>query len=206
MPLTWPLEKTDDRITYNYHRHLPVLQHAQESYKRTILQHPSHAILATCIRIILPSCLTILQERTTRDEGIIKLVLYLFRNLSRINKSLGADEELSNEISRETLIFAFHQEGVLELFLTVASGIGSAFNSEDVLILDNMYHLIKGIGAEHIYEEEEQHIAKQKHELETLLKLEDGLRKTSAKSSTTRHNKFGTTVWLKRKVVSNWAS
>jgi len=193
----------DDRITYNYHRHLPVLQHAQESYKRTILQHPSHAILTNCIRIVLPSCLTLLKERTNRDEGIIKLVLYLFRNLSRIDKSLGADENLSNEISRETLILSFYKEGVFQLFLTVASGIGSSFDSEDVLILENMYYLIRGLNIEHIYDEQEEHLVKQQHELEKLLKLEDGLRKIGAKSSTTRHNKFGTTVWLKRKVVFN---
>lgn len=85
VPLTWPIEKNDMQMTVNHHRHIPYLQLAQTSYKRSILEHESASILRTAVRVGLPSMALPMGERGSRDEGIIKLLLYFFRNVAMIS-------------------------------------------------------------------------------------------------------------------------
>ena len=198
-PLTWPIEKQDAEMTVNHHRHVPYLQLAQVSYKHAILEHESHKVLRTAVRIGLPSMALKMDERTTRDEGIIKLLLYFFRNVAMISPPPNLPmENKGNEISRSATIEAFHRQDVLALLLTISSNMGEDFNTQDVVILEILFHLLKGIDVEKIFTDKVQLNTRSTDELQSLLATEAGMHRYYAKNAPTRHNRFGTMIWVKR--------
>ena len=125
VPLTWPLEKDQQEMTVNHHRHIPYLQLAQLGYKRSIINYDGARILHTAIRCALPSMAEDVGDRSTRDEGIIKLLLYFLRNVALIapppNVQYEGDEA---EVSRSATIGAFEYQDVFHLLLTVSSTMG----------------------------------------------------------------------------------
>ncbi|KAL8944003.1 MAG: hypothetical protein Q9216_000712 [Gyalolechia sp. 2 TL-2023] len=195
VPLTWPIEKSDTQMTVNHHRHIPYIQLAQTSYKRSILESQSRSILRTAVRIGLPSIAIPMSERSPRDEGIIKLILYLFRNISIIT-SPGENKE--SPTSRSATIEAFHHQDVLALILTICSNMGEDFNSQDVVILELLFHLIKGVSVERLFMDKAQLAMDGKNELRALLAKEKSMHRSYAKHAPSRHNRFGTMIWVKR--------
>src|SRR6266498_268290 len=136
--------ETSETMTVNHHRHMPYLQQAQVRYKRGILNYEDTKILRTVIRIGLPSMSIPRSERSSRDEGIIKLLLYFLRNVTVIAPSphlpIEGDE---NEVSRSATIEAFHEQEVFALLLTLASNMGEDFSFQDVPVLEILFHLLK---------------------------------------------------------------
>ena len=198
VPLTWPIEKNEMEMTVNHHRHVPYLQLAQTRYKRAIIQHDT-LILRTAVRIVLPSIALQQGERSSRDEGIIKLLLYFFRNVAMIDAPQSLPfEGNESEISRSTTIEAFHKQEVLALLLTIASNMGEDFGTEDTVILEVLFHLVKGVDVEKLFMDKEQSDASNTDELKSLLKKEAGMHRSYAKYAPTRHNRFGTMIWVKR--------
>ncbi|KAL8729935.1 MAG: hypothetical protein Q9166_004380 [cf. Caloplaca sp. 2 TL-2023] len=195
VPLTWPLEKNDMEMTVNHHRHIPYIQLAQSSYKRAIFESQSKTILRTAVRIGLPSIAISMGERTTRDEGIIKLILYLFRNISIITTP-GEGKE--GPTSRSATIEAFHHQDVLALILTICSNMGEDFNTQDVVILELLFHLLKSVSPEKLFTDEVQLAKNGSKELGALLTKEKIMHRGYAKNAPSRHNRFGTMIWVKR--------
>ncbi|KAI9796391.1 MAG: hypothetical protein M1825_000627, partial [Sarcosagium campestre] len=199
VPLTWPIEKTDTQMTVNHHRHIPYLQQAQLIYKRGILNDDHHQLLRAAVRIVLPSMSMPLAERSSRDEGIIKLLLYFLRNVAVISPPpttrVDADE---NNATRSDTIKAFQKQDIFDLLLTVCSGIGEDFTVQDVVMLELLFHLMRGINTEQLYMEDIQVQEKAGKELSMLLSKEASLMQDSKRSAPTRHNKFGTMIWVKR--------
>ncbi|CUS10895.1 unnamed protein product [Tuber aestivum] len=198
VPLTWPFERYNEQTTVNHHRHIPVLQFAQAGYKKAILQHPSKRILSNVVRVALPSVAVPPNERTERDEGIIKLVLYFFRNLVMIEHPMITETDTGEEISRSATIEALEEQNVLHFLLVVSSGMGIEFNTQDVVAMEVIYHLVKSVDIEKMFLTDEQESQKQGQDLTTLLKLEDEMKRASIRGASTRHNRFGTTVWIER--------
>lgn len=199
VPLTWPIEKNDTQMTVNHHRHVPYLQLAQIAYKRAILEHDSKCILRTAVRIGLPSIALPMGDRGSRDEGIIKLLLYFFRNVAMISpaENLSSNEKES-VMSRSTTINAFHQQDVLALLLTISSNMGEDFNTQDMVIMEFLFHLLKGVDVETLFMDKTQLGAKNTDELKGLLAKEAGMHRGYARHAPTRHNRFGTMIWVKR--------
>lgn len=198
VPLTWPLEKNDAQMTVNHHRHMPYLQLAQLEYKRAILQHNA-SILRTAVRVGLPSMAMEVTERGSRDDGIIKLLLYFFRNVVMLAAPINLSiEGNANEISRSATIEAFHQQEVFALLLTIASNIGDEFKTQDTVVLEVLFHLLKGISAEKLFMDKGKRNLGSTDELSSLLKKEAGMHRNYAKNAPTRHNRFGTMIWVKR--------
>lgn len=199
VPLTWPIEKNDLQMTVNHHRHVPYLQRAQVSYKSAILEHGSQNILRTAVRIGLPSMALQMGQRVTRDEGIIKLLLYFFRNVAMISPPPNLpDEGNGDKISRSATIEAFHRQDVLALLLTISSNMGEDFNTQDIVIMEILFHLLKGIDVEKIFMDKAQLDATNTDELRSLLATEAGMHRNYAKNAPSRHNRFGTMIWVKR--------
>lgn len=199
VPLTWPIEKDDLQMTVNHHRHVPYLQLAQVSYKRAILEHESQIILRNAVRIGLPSMALQMGERATRDEGIIKLLLYFFRNVAMISPPTNLPVEgNADKISRSATIEAFHRQDVLALLLTISSNMGEDFNTQDTVIMEILFHLLKGIDVEKLFMDKAQLDASNTDGLRSLLAAEAGMHRNYAKSAPTRHNRFGTMIWVKR--------
>lgn len=199
MPLTWPIEKDETQMTVNHHRHLPYLQLAQVSYKRAILDRDLAQVLRTTVRIGLPSMALPMGERLSRDEGIIKLLLYFFRNVALISPPQHLPSEGDeNDISRSATIEAFHYQDVLALVLTIASNMGEDFNTQDVIVMEILFHLVKGVDVEKLFMDDAQLDATKSDELRALLAKEAGMHRSYAKNAPTRHNRFGTMIWVKR--------
>ena len=199
VPLTWPIEKNDAQMTVNHHRHVPYLQLAQTKYKRTILGHESGKILRHTVRIGLPSMALQMGERGNRDEGIIKLLLYFFRNVAMINPPQNLpDEGKGDDISRSATIEAFHRQDVLALILTISSNMGEDFNTQDTVILEILFHLFKGVDAEKLFMDKTQRADRNTDELQSLLSAEAGMHRGYKKNAPSRHNRFGTMIWVKR--------
>jgi replication fork protection complex subunit Tof1/Swi1 len=199
VPLTWPLEKNAEQMTVNHHRHIPFLQIAQLGYKRSIINYDGARILHTAVRCALPSIAKAMGDRSTRDEGIIKLLLYFLRNIAMIapppNVPYEGDE---SEISRSATIEAFDYQDIFHVLLTVSSTMGEDFNTQDVVLLDVLFYLIKGVDVEKLFVGEAKADNSKMDELVRLRKKEAAMLRSSQVNAPTRHNRFGTMVWLQR--------
>ena len=196
VPLTWPIEKIDERMTVNHHRHVPYLQLAQTSYKKAVLEYEPANVLRNAVRVGLPSMALSPTQRVARDEGIIKLLLYFFRNIAMIIPSHNAAAE--DQVSRSTTIEAFHEQDVLALLLTISSNIGEDFNNLDTVIMEVLFHLLKGVDVQKLFMNKAQLNKKSTDELRSLLRTEKNMHRDYAKIAPTRHNRFGTMIWVKR--------
>ena len=199
MPLTWPLEKTEQQMTINHHNHIPYLQAAQASYKHAILHHERVKVLRNVLRIGLPSIAIPLSERSNRDHGIIKLILYFIRNVAIISLPPQQQaDDVEDDISRSATIEAFHYQDIFHLMLTIASNIKEEFDSEDVVVLEILFHVLKAVEPERLFPSDSQSRWNKADELQYLLKKEAGMIKSYTKHAPTRHNRFGTMIWVKR--------
>ncbi|KAF8859606.1 timeless-domain-containing protein [Acephala macrosclerotiorum] len=199
VPLTWPLERDTQAMTVNHHRHIPYLQIAQLGYKRSIINFDGARILHTAVRCSLPSMAEAIGDRSTRDEGIIKLLLYFVRNIAMIapppNVQYEGDEA---EISRSATIDAFDYQDILHLLLTVSSTMGEEFNTQDVVLLDILFHLIKGVDIEKLFIDESKADNTKIDELKKLRQKEAAMLRSYQTNAPTRHNRFGTMAWMQR--------
>ncbi|CAG7949048.1 unnamed protein product [Penicillium salamii] len=198
VPLTWPLE-IHNQMTVNHHRHTPYLLQAQVQYKRGILKAGGSNLLRTAIRIALPSMAIPRSERESRDEGILKLMLYFLRNVAIIspNSRLAAEGD-EEETSRSSTINAFHQQDALALILTMCSNVGEDFNLQDIVLMEILFHLVKGIDVEKLFKDEEQTGSEYASDLASILNKEKMARREYQKTAPTRHSRFGTMIWVKR--------
>ena len=151
------------------------------------------------MRVGLPSIATSRDERTSRDEGIIKLVLYFLRNITVITPVANlSSQDLDNEVSRSATIEAFRQQDVFALLLTMCSNMGEDFNQQDVIILEILFNLVKGVEVEGLWMTETQRKVHETNELKDVLGKEKGMHRDYAKIAPTRHGRFGTMIWVKR--------
>ena len=198
VPLTWPLE-VHNEMPINHFRHVPYLQQAHVRYKLGILCSGGADILRIVISIGLPSMAIPRSERSTRDEGILKLMLYLFRNLALIAPDARLAAEGDEEgTSRSAAIDAFQRQDVLALLLTMCSNMGDDFNLDDIVILEILFHLVKGVDVRKMFMDDAEKKAKRTDELGSFLHMEASQQREYAKNAPTRHGRFGTMIWVKR--------
>ncbi|EEP77780.1 hypothetical protein UREG_02629 [Uncinocarpus reesii 1704] len=138
-------------------------------------------------------------ERSTRDEGIIKLMLYFFRNIavltSPTNLTVDGDDD---KATRSATIDAFQQQDIFALLLTMCSTMGEDFTFQDVIILEILFNLVKGVDVKQLFKPAERAGITKANELESLLQKESELNREHAKTAPTRHGRFGTMIWVKR--------
>ncbi|KAL1799740.1 hypothetical protein ACET3X_000082 [Alternaria dauci] len=199
VPLTWPNEIDPTEATVNHHRHGPYIGLAQIGYKRAILQFDRDRILQTAVKTALPSMAVPLRERTPRDEGIIRIALYFIRNIAMLAPPSDAHMDTDEaEVSRSATIDTFHEQDIFQVILSIASSIGEDFVTQDVVILEILFFLLKGIDAEKLFMEDKKLNAKNTDELKELMQKEKAMLAGYARHAPTRHNRFGTMIWMKR--------
>lgn len=199
VPLTWPIERGGSEMTVNHHRHIPYLQLAQLGYKRSIINFDGARILHTAVRVALPSMAEAQSERSSRDVGIIKLVLYFLRNIAVIAPPLGVEYDGDEaEISRSATIDAFDYQDIFQVLLTMSSTMGEDFSQQDVIVIEVIFHLIKGVNIEKLFMNEEQLDNRKVDELIGLRNKEAGMKRSYERTAPTRHNRFGTMIWVQR--------
>lgn len=198
VPLTWPLE-TAGEMTVNHHRHIPYLQQAQVIYKAAVLGCDTSSILRQVVRIGLPSVAVAKEARTSREDGILKLMLYFFRNIAVIQQVPNLPSQgLDSEVSRSATIEAFRDQDVFALLLTICSNMGEDFNLQDVIVLDIIFNLIKGVDPKKLWMTEEERKGQGISDLSAALALEALEANDAKKNQSTRHGRFGTMLWVKR--------
>ncbi|KAH6845585.1 topoisomerase 1-associated factor 1 [Chaetomium sp. MPI-CAGE-AT-0009] len=199
VPLTWPIERDSETMTVNHHRHLPVLQLAQLAYKRAIINFDAAPILSTAVRLALPSMAIPNGDRSSRDQGVIKLVLYFLRNIAMISPPPGIKYEGDEtQVSRSTLIDAFTFQDIFLTILTIASNIGEDFRTEDVIILEIIFHLVKRVDSSKLFVSEKRLHKLKEDELTAAMRKEAAMLKSYNKNAPTRHSRFGSMIWVKR--------
>ncbi|KAH3946459.1 topoisomerase 1-associated factor 1 [Parastagonospora nodorum] len=199
VPLTWPFEIDPIEATVNHHRHGPYIQLAQIGYKRAVLQFDRDRTLQTAVKIALPSMAVPLRERTPRDEGIIRIALYFIRNIAMLSPPTSAPMDIDEaEVSRSATIDTFHEQDIFQVLLSVASSIGEDFVAQDVIVLEILFFLLKGIDAEKLFMEDKKLGTKNADELKNLMQKEKAMLAGYARNAPTRHNRFGTMIWVKR--------
>lgn len=186
-------------MTVHNHKNIPYLELVQVGYKKSILQHDSERILRTAVRLGLPAMAVPRRDRSAQDEGTIKLVLVFLANIARIAppRNLPTDVDES-DISRSALIEAFQKQDVFPLLLSVSSSMGTEFDAQDIHVLELLFHLLRGIDAEKLFMEEKQLANANTKELRGLMQKEKAMLSGYARHAPTRHNRFGTMVWVKR--------
>ncbi|POS73192.1 topoisomerase 1-associated factor 1 [Diaporthe helianthi] len=198
-PLTWPIEKNKETMTYNHHRHVPVLELAQLKYKRDILNFDGAQILHTAVRVALPSMAMPIGDRTQRDVGIIKLVLYFLRNVAMITRPAGLSfDGDETQISRSALIDAFSYQDIFLTLLTIASNMGEEFKTEDVIIMEIIFHLIKRVDVKKLFLNEQELRKAKTDELAGAMKKEASMLRSYSRKAPTRHSRFGTMLWIQK--------
>jgi replication fork protection complex subunit Tof1/Swi1 len=199
VPLTWPIERNRDQMTVNHHRHIPVLQLAQLGYKRAIINFDGAPILHTAVRIALPSMAMPIGDRTPRDQGIIKLMLFFLRNIAMIAPPPGVKYEGDeSQVSRSATIDAFSYQDIFLTLLTLASNMGEDFRTEDVTVMEIIFHLVKRVDVKKLFLEEEQLNKAKANELGAAMEKEAAMLRSYKKTAPKRHNRFGTMIWVKR--------
>ncbi|KAK5064476.1 hypothetical protein LTR84_000309 [Exophiala bonariae] len=198
VPLTWPLE-IGGEMTLNHHRHTPYLQQSQVLYKAAVLGCDTSSILRQVVRIGLPAVAAAKDARTSREEGILKLMLYFFRNIAIIQQVPNLPSQgLDSEVSRSATIDAFRDQDVFALLLTISSNMGEDFNLQDVIVLDIIFNLIKGVEPKKLWMTEDQTKRHGFSELSAALANEAATTHEARKNESTRHGRFGTMLWVKR--------
>ncbi|KAK6543237.1 Topoisomerase 1-associated factor 1 [Orbilia ellipsospora] len=196
VPLTWPLDKTELSMTVNHHRHITVLRRSQMFYKQAILTHRSRAIIKICCINSLPSMTLDPKERTARDEGIIRLVLYFIRNIIQIEIPQDESEELKLDVSKSSVIDSLDAQGVFSYLATIVSGIPDLFGQQDTILLEVIFHLLRGIKVEQLALPLADPTNRSNFEdpapILSMLRKEEELKTPHRNQS--RHNRFGTTV------------
>ncbi|KAK8110902.1 timeless protein [Apiospora kogelbergensis] len=199
VPLTWPLERNKEEMTVNHHRHIPVLQLAQLGYKRSIINFDAAQILHTAVRVALPSLAVSRSGRSTRDEGIIKLVLLFLRNIAMISPPPGVTYDGDeSQISRSALIDAFSYQDILLTLLTIASNMGEDFNQECLVVMEIIFHLVKRINISQLFMDDKQVGKVRSDELTTLIQKEAAMHRSHNRKAPTRHSRWGSMLWVKR--------
>lgn len=142
-----------------------------------------------------------MRERTNRDEGIIRLILYFIRNLLRIESLANDHDDLREDVSRSSTIDSFEEQGVLKFLLSIASGVPETFEQQDVIILEILFHMLKGIDLYQLPSFSTSAYPKSGQDrLSQMLKREEGLKSTRSVHTNTRHNRFGTIVMMQKEV------
>ncbi|KAK6532189.1 Topoisomerase 1-associated factor 1 [Arthrobotrys megalospora] len=196
VPLTWPLNKTELSMTANHHRHLAVLRRSQAYYKKSILTHRSEWILKACCVNALPSMTVPPRERTPRDEGVIRLVLYLIRNILQIEELEVENDSVWEDISKSSTIESFDKQGVFSLILSVISGVPDLFEQQDVIVVEILFYLLLGVDMQNIVTSMPG--SGPAIPLDPLAQILRSEKAPSGSKTQSRHTRFGTTVILKK--------
>jgi replication fork protection complex subunit Tof1/Swi1 len=157
------------------------------------------SILRTVVRTSLASIAMPRSERSARDDAIIRIVLYFLRNIIMISQPARLPSEGDDaEISRATTIEVLNDQDIFPVILTIASSIGEEFPFQDMVVLEILFHLLKGVDVETLFMKDETVSTVQLKEFQDLRQKEKALLAGYARTAPSRHNRFGTMVWMKR--------
>jgi replication fork protection complex subunit Tof1/Swi1 len=201
VPLTWPLELNRLTSPVNHYRHAPALEQARLRYKGVLLNHSSKKVFKAIIRLTIPTLMKRRQERSMREEGILRLCIYLFRNILAIDIDTK-DSDIDSSTSRNHTIEVFREQKALDFLITVSAGMGVQFEQQSTGCLECLFYLLRGLKVEDIFVKPKSIGDNEKENipvvinggLKDLLDAEKNIRKDIQRGASTRHNRFGTMI------------
>ncbi|KAG7663544.1 TOF1 [[Candida] subhashii] len=165
--LTWPVDFGNE-MSEQQKLLFVDLKRTHIVYKKHILGYNQGQVLKAVIRLALPVIAKSRIDREARDNQILKLVLYLIRNIMAIepasvsistksNKQVVATNELppgitQDDISLNNVLSVFKKNKVLMLLLTMSGSIGTEFDKDifGEICLECIYLMVKGLKSEDI--------------------------------------------------------
>ncbi|CAO3669876.1 unnamed protein product [Rhizopus microsporus] len=203
VPMTWPIEKSlDDEEEDEYD---PNMIDCYRKYKLGLLKP---GVFEVILRLVEPAVRIPYSERSIRDNTVIRLVLYFFRNLSAIpdlNLSLaGTVEQIKMSHMQEDLMIRFYEADVIELLLTISS---NSINKQDssewnVLVLEILYNIFQHadpktvFSYKHASDTKNVGLSELSAKLSEMLTVEKAQKRQKIAHGPTRHNRFGGTYVL----------
>lgn len=198
VPLTWPIV-LDTQSSMSHYFHAPSLKKAHITYKRAILTHPKRRVFRAVIRLCLPALQAEPNKRSVRDEGILKLAVYFFRNVLQINVKDESTE--SEDIARSNEIKVMADQSVLDFLVMISSGIGESFKFQSLPAMECLYYLLYGIKIHQVLDIQSDFspssLSKPFQDLKDLLATEKSVRRNIQQHTSSRHNRFGTMLSVK---------
>lgn len=202
--MTWPIEK---RIDDDEQEDNPNLMSCYRKYKLDLL---TEGVFESILALIVNSVRIPQRDRSIIDQTVIRLGLYLFRNLTAIpdlNISQSSNpEQIRMSQMQETLLMRYYEADVLELLLTIASNSTKVEGTAEwnVLVLELFYNLIKFVDPKQVFYfgitngSERGGMIDISAKLSDLLTLENTKKRQRTSLVPTRHNRFGGTYVLER--------
>ncbi|KAI8992116.1 timeless protein-domain-containing protein [Mycotypha africana] len=199
VPMTWPVEKKGTGDEEVDEEEDPNLLNCYRNYKKGLLRP---GIFETILSMVMKSVRIPQRDRSLVDKQIIRLALYLFRNLTAI-PDLNMPETATYEQYelthlQENLVIQYYEADVIEFLLTIASNSEKQQDTTDynLLVLETIYYILKPVDPKDVFLYKFTGDA-DKEELRTITSrlsnlLGDEARKRQKTSyPPTRHNRFG---------------
>lgn len=165
--LTWPIDFSPD-LSEKQRLQFTNVRKSQLVYKKHILAYNGGQTLKSAIRLALPTISKHKMDREPRDNAILRLVLFLLRNViniepvnlsvsSKVRKQLLESDNLPqsityDDISLNAVISCFHNNKVFTFLLTMCNAIGSEFDKETFTqsCLECIYLLVRKVNPLHL--------------------------------------------------------
>ncbi|KAK6200032.1 topoisomerase 1-associated factor 1 [Scheffersomyces amazonensis] len=162
--LTWPVELNDESSVNQKLLYSDIKKH-QLLYKKALLSVNNGQTLKAVLRLALPTLAKDKSDREPRDNAVLRLVLFFFRNVLFIeparssfaskNSSVKAPTLVDNlpsgitldDISINVVLSTFKKHKVLMFLLTISNLIGSEFDKElfGPVCIESVYLLLRGV-------------------------------------------------------------
>ncbi|KAI8061721.1 timeless protein-domain-containing protein [Gongronella butleri] len=196
VPMTWPMPKLmapdihpDDQKTF---------RNMEASYRKMKHQLLEKGIFEAALKICVKALQIPFRERSTRDEAVIRLMIYFWRNLTAISdplaSTMASGEKIYESALQELLFTRLFESRVMELILTIASNTGTTDSTEwNTVLLEILFNLLEHTSAKAAYDAtgEETPSSEMSGRLSAMLSSEKKVKKFSAEPAPSRHNRFG---------------
>ena len=80
----------------------------------------------------------------------------------------------------------------------MCSNVGDDFSLQDVVLLEILFHIVKGVNVQKLFMDDTQRNANGGNGLGVILKKEALAKREYSKNAPTRHGRFGTMIWVKK--------
>lgn len=149
--MTWPAYKSLD--VEEEQQEDPNLMRCYRKYKMDLL---AEGVFESILSLILRSISIPHRDRSIEDQTTIRLVLYLYRNLTAIpdlnTSQSGTTDQIRLSRLQESLLIRYYESDVVELLVTIASNSASQENLTEwnLLVLECIYNFFNHIDPKEI--------------------------------------------------------
>ncbi|KAL0095074.1 timeless protein-domain-containing protein [Phycomyces blakesleeanus] len=198
VPMTWPLDTADEEEEDSRD---PNELNLLRKYKKALLVP---GIFDAILSVIIKPLRIPFNERSVRDQTVIRLVLYFLRNLTAIPDAIASYDASSETWTmtsmQEELLICFCESKVIELLLTISStSIASDSSEWNVIVLEILFNLLEHASPNDVFKEDRgrKNGSATSERLEEILCKEKDANSIYSRKKSSRHSRFGSSYTLK---------